>query len=783
MAKGKKKTLVLLDSHAILHRAFHALPNFTSPDGQPTGALYGFTAMILKIISELEPDYLAATYDLPEPTFRHNFYEKYKAHRPKTSDELSPQIDVSKKILEAFGIPFFESKGFEADDILATIAELLKSKKDIKTTIVTGDLDTLQLVRPGVEVYTMRKGMKDTVTYNEKAVRQRYGFGSKLLPDFKGLMGDPSDNIIGVKGIGEKTAKILIENFGTLEKLYKSLKKDKKSFEKAGIKPRIINLLLENEEEAFFSKTLAEARKDVPLDFSLSSALWSKNFDKEKLEKLFNQFGFRSLLNRLPLNGDAETGSPAEDTILQDDQPELEQEIKIAFWLLDSRRTKPTTEEILSFVGTNSLSEVKKSLLKQLEEEGLLKLFTDTEEPLIPILKKMEEHGVLLDINYLKNLSKDYHKKLVVLEKKIWKIAGTKFNINSPKQLGEVLFEKIKIKSTGVRRTSTGVLSTRFSELLKIENRHPVIKEIFKYRELQKLTSTYIDALPPLVDSKNRLHTSFNQAGTTTGRISSLKPNLQNLPVRKGFGQAVRCAFVAPKGYSLISFDYSQIELRVAAFLSGDKKLKTAFRKGEDIHARVASEVFNVDIDKVDKEMRRRAKVINFGIIYGMGINSLAKNLDCSREEARLFYDEYFNDFSGMSDYLSKVVDEAAQKGYTETLLKRRRYIPEIVSPIEHIRKEAERMAVNAPIQGTATGDIIKMAMVKIGRFLADKKQESGINMILQIHDELLFEVRNDIIKETVKNIRNIMEFENLMDIPLIVDVSAGSNWGKMKTI
>lgn len=768
-----------MDAHAILHRAFHAIPNFTSPDGKPTGALYGFTSMLLKIIRELKPNYIAACYDLPEPTFRHDFYDKYKAQRPKTANELSEQIDVSKKILSEFGIPSYEAKGFEADDLLATITELTKEEKNLEILIVTGDLDTLQLVRDGVKIYTMRKGMQDVVIYDGKAVMDRFGFRPELVPDYKGLIGDSSDNIPGVKGIGEKTGKILIQSFGSLENVYKNLKKDNPPSE---IKPRILNLLLENEEEAFFSKALAETRKDAPVDFSLEKAVWNKKFDKEKITRMFQDFGFRSLVSRIqnlaPI--DPEGTETKKESVPEKDDTQLKKGAEVAYWLLDSRRTMPPTEEILSYGRTDSLTKAMETLLSEMEKNGLSKLFFEIEKPLIPILQEMENRGVLLDIGYLKNLSKNYHKKLEELQTKIWQMAGGEFNISSPKQLGVVLFEKMKIRPTGVRRTGTGVLSTRFSELSKIQDRHPIIQEIFSFRELSKLTSTYIDALPKVAGPQNRLHTSFNQTGTTTGRLSSSEPNLQNLPIRTDFGRAVRQAFIAPAGYSLVSFDYSQIELRIAASLSGDKKMIEAFKNNEDIHARVAAEVFNVPIEKVDKEMRRRAKVINFGIIYGMGINNLSRNLKCSREEAEVFYGEYFRDFSGMRKYINQIIKDTQTKGYTETLFKRRRYLPEINSKLEYIRKEAERMAVNAPIQGTATADIIKLAMIKINEFLEKQNLKQDVHMLLQVHDELLFEIRNDIIKKTISEIKNIMEFQNLTATPLIVDVSKGLNWGEM---
>ncbi|MBU1091881.1 DNA polymerase I [Patescibacteria group bacterium] len=777
MPSKKEKVLVLLDAHAILHRAFHALPSFTSPTGEPTGALYGFLSMFLKIISELKPDYLVACYDLPEPTFRHIAYEKYKAQRPKMDRELIPQIGKSKEILGFFGVPIYEKAGFEADDVLATIVAQVKKEKELKTIIVTGDLDTLQLVQSGVGVYAMKKGIKEAVLYDTEAVKKRFGFSPKMLPDFKGLRGDPSDNIIGIPGIGEKTAEILIQNFGSLDNIYKKLSKDEESFKKAGITPRIINLLKENKEEAFFSKELAETRGDVPISFSFSGSAWLLDFDAEKIKNFFQENGFRSLLARLP----SEVTGPKRKTdtgegLLSEEQKE---ELKVAFWLLDSRRVNPSLDDIFNFTKTDSIEDVKKILWQAIKKDNLENLFLNIEMPLIRILSEMSEKGFLLDIPYLKKLSVEYHKKLEKIQSDIWKLAGEEFNINSPKQLSEVLFQKMGISSKGVRRTGQGTLSTRFSELEKIKEAHPIVKEIFLHRELAKLTSTYIDNLPNLTDAESKIHTVFNQTGTVTGRLSSSEPNMQNIPTRTSLGKVVRCAFVAPKGWKIVSFDYSQIELRVAASLSGDKKLKEAFLRGDDIHTKVASEVFNVPFEKVDREMRRRAKIINFGIIYGMGINSLKKNLECSKEEAETFYNEYFSDFSGMGKYMEDTKEKVRENGFAETLFGRRRYLPEIKSPIIFIRKEAERMAINAPIQGTAA-DIMKIAMVRVDE-LIKKKFPKSVKMILQVHDELLFEVKDDIIKKATRSIKEEMEKEDSLDAPILVDVLIGDNWGNIK--
>ncbi|HDH04020.1 MAG TPA: hypothetical protein ENH22_00675 [Candidatus Campbellbacteria bacterium] len=407
------------------------------------------------------------------------------------------------------------------------------------------------------------------------------------------------------------------------------------------------------------------------------------------------------------------------------------------------------------------------------------KLFREIEIPLSRVLSGMQERGILLDIEHLKKLSEEYHSKLKKLEKKIWVMAGEEFNINSPKQVGEILFDKLGLRVKRQKKTKNGSYSTNISELIKLKNEHPIINEIISYREFAKLVSTYIDALPKLVDENNRLHTTFDQAGTATGRISSKDPNLQNIPKRTELGRNIRRAFIAGKGFKLAAFDYSQIELRVAAILSKDSKMSEIFKKGEDIHSAVASKVFNVTPDKITAEMRRRAKVINFGIIYGMGINALKANLGCSREEAMIFYKEYFKNFNGMAEYVEHIKEFARKNGYTETLFGRKRFFPEINSPIEYVRKETERMAVNAPIQGTAA-DFIKLAMVRADKALGDKKLKSKARLLLQIHDELLFEIDEKIIGQCIPLIIREMEEVYKNDVPIKVNVAVGKNWEDM---
>ena len=779
--------MVLLDAHAIIHRAYHALPDFSSSKGEPTGALYGLVSMLLKLIQDLKPDYLIACYDLPEPTYRHEVYKEYKAGRAKADDDLVKQLDRSRDIFKAFSIPIYDYKGFEADDILGTIVEKVKDNKSVVTTIASGDMDTLQLVDgKKVQVYTLRKGIADTIIYDETAVLARFGFKPELLPDFKGLRGDPSDNIIGISGIGEKTATILIKAFGTIENMYKELKRSELKFEKAGIKPRIIKLLKENEEEALFSKMLALIRRDAPIDFEVPKKKWEENLKVEDVLSLFADLNFRTLARRVENMFGAESISNIDTQEKESISPRDEKELTLALWVLHSDITNPELEDVLQFTKTSSYTAAREKIFKELKKTRLIDIYRNIEMPLIPIVEKMYERGIKLDIKYFKQLSKEYHKELSKLEKKIWKYAGEEFNINSPRQLGNILFEKLGLYVKNQKKTSTGQKSTRESELEKMRDEHPIIKHIFSYRELQKLLSTYIDNLPHMVDRHGGLHATFLLAGTATGRMASHNPNLQNIPIRSDLGIKIRYGFIARTGFVLTSFDYSQIELRIAAFLSGDEKLIKIFKEGGDIHQVVAGEVFGVPLENVDGDMRRRAKVINFGIIYGMGVNALKANLGTSRAEAQQFYNNYFEKFKGLAVYLDHVKADAARKGYTETLFGRRRYFEGINSRLPHIKAQAERMAINAPIQGTEA-DIVKIAMINVDKYITENKYENKIYLLLQVHDELVFEIKKNIVERVCHDIKKIMEsvlsIEDSKNIPLTVDVSVGSSWGKMNKL
>ncbi len=800
-----RKRLVLLDSHAILHRAYHALPDFASSKGEPTGALYGLAAMIINIITELKPDYIAACFDLPKPTYRHEAYKDYKAGRAKTDENLIAQIIRSRDMFAAFSIPMYEKEGFEADDMLGTIVEkcILENPgadaQAVDVIIASGDMDTLQLVvDKRVQVYTLKKGIKDTIIYDEVAVNERFGFGPKLLPDYKGLRGDPSDNIIGIKGIGEKTATILIQNFGTVEEMYVALKKDEEQFKKAGITPRIIELLKNGEEEAMFSKMLATIRRDAPIEFRLPPKVWRETVDIKSIDELFRELEFRTLgirvkelLGMTDAFGDAiaEVGGVPGSLGLpgvagtEEIPPDKLRETALALSVVDSNLSAPTLEDILAFGKTNSFSEAREKILAEIEKRNLKRVFVEIELPLIPIVDKMHDHGVKVDKGYLAELSKTYHIELDKLQKKIWDLAGEEFNINSPKQLGVVLFDKMGLTFKGQKKTEGGQRSTRESELEKMKELHPIVECILDYRELQKLLSTYIDSIPHQIGDDGRLHTTLLQIGAATGRMASINPNLQNIPIKSELGRNIRKAFIAEKGCQLVELDYSQIELRVAAFLSKDKKLVDIFKSGRDVHTEVAAQVFKVPAEKVDKEMRRKAKVINFGILYGMGVNALRANLKTDRAEAQRFYDEYFATFTELADYLDRIKIETAKRGYTETFYGRRRYFEGIKSRLPYVRAMAERMAINAPIQGTEA-DIIKIAMIKIDEYIQKQGLEKKAHALLQVHDSLIYEVEDSLVETFSADVKKIMESvvppSDIEGITLEANSSCGKSWGDM---
>ncbi len=775
MSKEKKR-LVIIDSNALIHRAYHALPPLTTKNGEIVNAVYGFLLVLFKAIKDLSPDYIAATFDLAAPTFRHEKFKEYKAKRPKAPDELYGQIPKIKEFLRAMNIPIYEKEGFEADDIIGTIAKLAPKKMafpELETIILTGDLDALQLINKNTKVYTFRKGIKDSVVYDEGQVQERYGLRPEQLVDFRGLKGDPSDNIPGAPGIGEKTAIELIKKFGTIENLYKTIENNLPKTKE--ISPKIKEKLVQSKEQVLFSKLLSKIRLDAPIELKLEA--WkSDKQNQEEAEKLLKKFEFFSLLARLPQSS-KELAQKGKENLSGPEESFASQEKKSG-----RNREKETLEEIE----------------KIYVEGGFSEKIYNLEKGLVPVVGEIEKNGIKIDITRLKILSGKMELKIKTLEGKIYNLAKKNFNINSPQQLSEVLFVNLKLPTQGLKKTPGGVISTSWSELEKLKEFHPIIKMLEDYRELFKLKSGFVDALPQLIGEDGRLHPEFHQLGTATGRFSCSNPNLQNIPIKGEFGLEIRKAFVSNKGFKLISADYSQMELRVAAVISQDKKMMEFFNQGKDVHRMTASNIFNIPEKSVGEKERSLAKTINFGVLYGMSVVGLSEAAGIQRSEAKKFIDEYFKDFKGITNYVKNSISKARENGFSETLFGRKRFFPEINSIDFRLRQAAERMAINHPVQGTSA-DIIKMAMVKICQKLNIKNQSTQINlsarpstkgflcsgqelrMILQVHDELLFEVAKGKVEESAEEIKKIMENIVKFKVPLKVGIKTGDNWGELK--
>jgi DNA polymerase I-like protein with 3'-5' exonuclease and polymerase domains/5'-3' exonuclease len=783
MKTKDQKTLVILDAHAIIHRAYHALPSFANSQGQPTGALYGLSAMIIRIIEELKPDYIVAAYDLPKPTFRHHAYEGYKGKRAKTDDDLVTQLISSREIFKAFGIQCLDAEGFEADDVIGTLVEQYKKTKDLLIVIASGDMDTLQLVEgKKVQVFTLKKGVTDTILYDEDAVVERFGFKPKQLVDYKGLRGDPSDNIIGVPGIGEKTATTIIQTFGSIEGLYKALEKNEETVRTAGISERMIGILKQHKDDAFFSKTLATIRGDAPITFSIPDASYRDEIDQQALLAVLSEYEFRSLVPRVKKLFHIQEEGPKEDV-----DEDMLHEASIALWVLNSEQANPTYDMILERTRKKTLAEAYEVILQELKKRSLLELFEKLEKPLIPIIKEMTRWGISIDQKHFEMLRERMKIQLARIESEVTKLTGASINLNSPKQLSELLFVTLGLKPKGKKKTS-GAFTTNAEALEGLRDAHPVIPLLLEYREVQKLLTTYVEALLGHVKEDGRLHATFLQHGAATGRFSSVNPNLQNIPAKGEGGKEIRHGFVASKGHLFIGCDYSQIELRVLAMLSGDQQLIDTFKKGEDIHASVASAMFKVPIQEVTNDMRRKAKVINFGILYGMGVSALQKNLGSTRDEAQTYYANYFATFPSIAQYLEQTKVFARTNGYTETMFGRRRYFPAITSGAPFLRAFAERMAVNAPIQGT-NADIIKIAIALIDSDLRKASLIEKAHLVLQVHDELVYEVSEDVQDEVEKIITSAMVsvFErsplpiSVPSVPLAVSIGTGCRLDELK--
>lgn len=885
----QRPKLFLIDGSSYLFRAFYALPHLSNSKGTPTNAIYGFTQMLLKVLKEHQPTYLAIVFDSKAPTFRSEIYQAYKANRPPMPEALSLQIPYIKKIIEGYRIATLEKEGYEADDLIATVAK--KVSPEIEIVIITGDKDILQLVNDRITVYDTMKDKK----FGIKEVKERFGVEPEKIVEVMGLAGDPIDNIPGVPGIGEKTAIELIQKFGSIENLLNHLEEvpQKKLREK----------LEQYGEQARISRKLAELPTDLPVSFQLEDFAVPSP-DLRTLRKLFKELEFTKLLKELPteeplqdyereyrlilkeeeflsliedlrkaswISIDLETTSPFPmwanlvgislsyhphqafyipvghqgphahsqlplSQVLEGLKPILAdpwikkvgQNIKyewivlkrygielrgilcdtmIASYLLNPTKHNHNLSELAreyldrelmefqEVTGSKGMTfdqvELEKAknygaqdadvtlqlsqlLLPKLREEGLLRLFEEVEMPLAVVLAKVEMNGVKIDSELLKEFSKEIEIQLQQKIERIYGLAGEVFNINSSQQLGKILFEKLKLPV--IKKTKTG-FSTNVEVLEKLSLHHELPLEILGYRNLAKLKSTYVDALPKLVHPETgRVHTSYNQTVTATGRLSSSDPNLQNIPVRTEEGNRIRQAFIPEKGWWILSADYSQIELRILAHLSQDETLIEAFRRDEDIHSRTASEIFGVPMEKVTPLMRRQAKVINFGIIYGMSAYGLSQQLGTEPKIAQTYIDEYFKKYPGVQIYIQKSLEEARTKGYVTTLLQRRRYLPEINSPTASIRQASERVAINTPLQGTAA-DIIKVAMIRIQNQL--DKLRLKTKMIMQVHDELVFEVPEEEMEMASRMVREEMESVTELSVPLRVSLGSGKNWAE----
>jgi DNA polymerase-1 len=772
------------------------VPDFRNSQGIPTGALFGIINMLFGILEKYKPDAVIACYDLPHPTYRHEIYEAYKGNRKKSDDDLVTQIISSREIFKDLCIPMYDKPGFEADDILGTIvhkvtAEGNNQDEEYKVIIASGDMDTMQLIKGDqVLVYTLKKGLNDTIIYNEDAVIAKYGMKPIQLIDYKGLRGDASDNIIGVPGVGEKTATLIIQEFGGIESMYEYLKvtpfsKNDTRMKAAGITERFYGLLLKHEDDAIFSKALATIRLDAPIDFDLvQKDPWYSCADVPAFNKLIEKYELKSIRGKLERVIEIQKGNKPLKIVQDDwgveDKTPITDEEKIKALVLRSHITNPTRIDL-----ENNFDKGK-SLDSYLKEEGVEELYEKIEKPLISILKKMSATGIKVDIKYLEDLSHKYTAYLDNLKKEIYELAGEEFNISSPKQLGEILYDKMDITKGSkirIKKTGAGARSTKESELDKMADLHPIIPKILEHREYSKLLSTYIDVILTMAkdDKDNRIHPEFIQIGAVTGRMASTNPSVQNIPIKTDLGRAIRSAFVSEKDYDFVSIDYSQIELRIATILSGDKTMGEIFKNGEDIHTAVAKQVYKPDsLDQVTSDMRRHAKAINFGILYGMGVQALKKSIGVTENEAQDFYMSYYATFKELADYLQNCKIAAEKNGFTTTLFGRRRYFPELKSNIPFIKASGERMAINAPIQGTSA-DMIKLAMVQIDEYISKNKLEADVKMLAPIHDEILFEVKKGKDK-VIKDIQSIMEnvlntWDIKTEVPIVTNVKVGDRW------
>ena len=886
----KNPKVFLIDGSSYIYRAFFAIAHLSNSKGFPTNAIYGFTNMLLKILREKGAEYAAIAFDAPGPTFRHEVFGEYKANRPSMPEDLRVQVPHIKEVVSALRVPVLEKEGYEADDLIATLARRLE-REGIETVVVSGDKDLMQLISSRI---TMYDPMKDK-TFQVRDVKERFGVPPDKVVEVMGLMGDTTDNIPGVPGIGPKTASQLIDEFGSIENLLKNVEKVKSG--------KVRSSLDRYAEQARLSRELATLDSEAPLDWGLE-ALKLGEPDRKNLQAIFKEMEFAKLFKDFSLQtdhrdddyrlitgrgefddlvqnlkkagtfaldlestsiepmraeivglsfsfephrafylpvGHAYPGAPEQlsrEGVLRTLRPLLEdpgmkkygQNIKydyillansgirlqgiagddmIASYLLNPSKHRHSLEELsreyldrqiitysdVAGSGAKAIPfsqvEVGKAcrysgedadltlqlaqlLMPKIEADGFAELFHEVELPLIEVLAAMEMNGVRLDVPLLEVMSREFEIKMDKISEEIFDLAGESFNINSPQQLGKILFERLKLP--GGKRTKTGY-STDVEVLNELSKDFPLPAKVLEYRSLSKLKSTYVDALPQLVNPKTgRIHTSFNQTVTATGRLSSSDPNLQNIPIRSPEGRRIREAFMPEEGSRILSADYSQVELRILAHLSRDPFLVDTFQKDQDVHAATAGEIFHVSPDRVNPEMRRLAKVINFGIIYGMSAFGLAKELGIQPAVAQAYIANYFQKYHGVRDYIDSSLEAAREKGYVTTLMNRRRYLPDIKSPNRSVRQFAERIGINAPIQGTAA-DLIKVAMIRIHRRLIQEKRET--KLILQIHDELVFEVPEGELEGVRAMVKEEMEGVTKLVIPLKVEVGTGKNWAE----
>lgn len=893
----KSRKMVLIDGNGLAYRAFYAIPRLETSKGEPVNAIYGFITMMIRIIEELNPDYLACSFDKAPPTERINEYREYKMNRQTMPENLSIQIKQIEKVVEIFGIPVIWYPGFEADDCIGTMARKAE-KEGFNVIIVSADKDFLQLVSENINIMMPLKGTSDMILFDESKVKEKFELTPGQIIDFKAVAGDPSDNIPGIKGIGEKSAKKLIIEFGSLENIYNNLEK---------LSEKQNKLIKSSMDIAFLSKNLATIRTDLPLQYEIADCI-KKDPDNDKLKEYLSYFELKSIRKKMfPEEKDIISETPRNthnyETVTSIDRlkelkrnelsqveeisffpviegegiaqklisfavtarskiffvpvwnpgiyedseitselikkhiPELFKKIRIincfeikgwlryclikkifisssvfydlsiaayllnpqeqsSFFRLSSLCMKYLKRKVVDIndlfitgkVNNNeelaeatvdsvfSIKELSLILSDRIKSECLEKLLNEIELPLISVLAEMETHGIFVDTGILRNISLILKDRQEKLENEIFLASGEKFNINSPKQLADILYGKLGIPAK--TKTKQG-FSTNQEVLASLAFAFPIVRNVLEYKEVKKLLSTYVDLLPGMINSfTGRIHTSFNQKGTATGRISSSNPNLQNIPVKKQLGLLIRKAFRPEhKGYCFAGADYSQIELRILAHLSKDDVLINAFKNSKDIHAITAGEIFGVPVENVNVDMRRKAKEINFGIIYGMSAHGLAQRLFISRKEAEEYIYKYMDRFKGVKAFIENTISDATEKGYVTTLLGRKRWLPDINSKNINIKKAAERMAINAPVQGSAA-DLIKIAMIKVQKKL--QELEFPGSLLLQVHDDLLFEVVEEKTKELCELVKGIMENAFLLAVPLRVNVKCGYDWSEM---